>query len=181
MQIKYPFQATTWCGTSKNIKWNYDLFSLQSECLDHFFLNAWITNLLNTCCLAKQKGITEILTICQLYSFVMGKWHALNKFAHQAINTMSQNKLDPYYTSYNDKKHEIFLLRSPLFSSFGCCNKMWCSTSSISHLSQKYLLSDQKLLSLLAEFTCFVGELYTLWALFSPIWKFCHLLHTISF
>ena len=33
-----------------------------------------------------QKGIANILNICQLYSFFMGEQHVLNRFVLQALN-----------------------------------------------------------------------------------------------
>ena len=35
-----------------------------------------------------QKGITDMLIICQLYSFGMGELHVLNKFVLQAVDIM---------------------------------------------------------------------------------------------
>ena len=40
-----------------------------------------------------QKGITDILIICQLYSFVIGEWHVLNKLVLQDLDAFFTLKL----------------------------------------------------------------------------------------
>ena len=46
---------------------------------------AWSTKMLRHAAHQWQKGITDILIICQLYSFVVGEWHVLNMFVLQAV------------------------------------------------------------------------------------------------
>ena len=42
--------------------------------------------MVSICCLSITKGITGILIICQLYSFVMGKQDVLTRFVLQAVD-----------------------------------------------------------------------------------------------
>ena len=42
--------------------------------------------MLSACCPQVKKGITNIMIICQLYSFVMGEWLVLNMFMLQAVD-----------------------------------------------------------------------------------------------
>ena len=65
-----------------NIFWGYSFFHVPSPSLDYlehksgkYMLPA-----------SEKKGITDLLIICQLYSFVMGELGVLNKLVLQAVN-----------------------------------------------------------------------------------------------
>ena len=53
----------------------------------------WSTNWLSASCKPWQKGITDILIVCQLYSFDMGEQHVLDRLVHQEVYMQSLNIL----------------------------------------------------------------------------------------
>ena len=73
-------------------------------------------------------GITDILIICQLHSFVMGEQHALNMFVLQAVLILFSwnNSFIPYTHTYRHRHSEGLPPRVPNWGTKWCkIDKKW--------------------------------------------------------